>query len=96
MRCSKASESAGPVVNSQSSHNSPARRQHLTAALRAPKLDRPFRFAITGSMALTPNNVGFVDLQWYRKMEQEDLFLKSVDCMGGHQNFHSVLFMFKL
>ena len=45
MRCSKASESTGPVVNSQSSqiksHNSPARRQRLTALLNAPELDLP-------------------------------------------------------
>ena len=51
MRCSEASESAGPVVNSQSSqvksHNSPARRQRLTAALNAPGLDRSFRCSVT-------------------------------------------------
>ena len=42
----------------------------------------------TRSIALTPDDAWFVDLQWYRKMEQEDLFLKSVYCMGDHLNFH--------
>ena len=49
------------------SHNSPARRQHLTAALNAPGLDRSFRFAF--------NLFHSADS---RKMEQEDLFLKNV------------------
>ena len=80
MRCDKANESAGPVVNSQSSHNFPVRRHHLTAVRSLPALDKPFRSAITGSMALTPNNVGFVDLQWYRKTKEKDSFLKSVYC----------------
>ena len=80
MPFSKDSERAGPAVNSQSSHshNSPARRQRLTAALNAPGLDRSFRSAVTRSIALTPDNVWFVDPQWYRKIKQEDLFLKSV------------------
>ena len=45
MRYSKASESTGLVVKSQSSqiksHNSPARMQRFTALLNAPELDLP-------------------------------------------------------
>ena len=41
----------------------------------------PLDLPLTRSIALTPDNVWFVDLQWYRKMEQEDLFLKNVYCI---------------
>ena len=77
MSCSKASESAGRVVNSQSSQvkkgklfgeeATPHNRPECTRT-RLFFLDQP----LTRSIALTPDNVWFVDLQWYRKIEPED------------------------